>query len=58
MNSTYDYDPASRKDELVDVVAKVLDITVPILRTDTVVIVGAFPWCESIPSTVSRSIMT
>ena len=57
MNSTYDYDPASRKDELVDIVARVLDIVVPVLRPDFAVIVGAFPWCESIPFTVSPSIM-
>ena len=48
MNSTYDYDPASRKDDLVDIVANVLNIIVPLLRPDAAVTVGAFPWCESI----------
>jgi len=58
MNSTYDYDPASRKDKLVDIVAKVLDITTPIPRTKRALIVGAFPWCESIPFLVSGPITT
>lgn len=48
MNSTYDYDPASRRDELVDIVAKVLHVIVPVVRPDVAVTVGAFPWCESI----------
>ena len=46
MNSTYDYDPASRKDDIVDIVANVLKIVVPVLRPDIAVTVGAFPWCE------------
>ncbi|KAI9567602.1 cytochrome P450 [Boletus coccyginus] len=50
MNSTYDYDPASRNDELVDIVARVLDIVVPVLRPDFAVIVGAFPWLLHLPS--------
>ena len=57
MNSTYDYDPVSRKDELVDIVANVLDIIVPVLRPDIAVIVSAVPWCESMPFTNTRSIM-
>ena len=47
MNSTYDYDPASSKDELLDIVANVLTIIVPVMRPDIAVIIGAFPWCES-----------
>ena len=47
MNSTYDYDPASRKDDIVDIVANVLNIIVPLVRPDVAITVGAFPWCES-----------
>lgn len=46
MNSTYDYDPVSRKDELIDIVANVLNIVVPVIRPDITVMVGAFPWCS------------
>ena len=56
MNSTYDYDPASRKDELVNMVKKALEIMVPVLRPDLAVVVQAFPWCESITFPVFRSI--
>ena len=48
MNSTYDYDPASRKDDLVDLMANLSSIIVPLLRPDIAVMVGAFPWCESL----------
>ncbi|KAF8549586.1 cytochrome P450 [Imleria badia] len=50
MNSTYDYDPTSRKDELLDIVAAVLNIIVPVLRPDVAVVVGAFPWLLHLPS--------
>ncbi|KAF8553325.1 cytochrome P450 [Imleria badia] len=50
MNSTYDYDPASRKDELVDIVANVLHTIVPALRPDIAIIAGAFPLLLSLPS--------
>jgi hypothetical protein len=53
MNSTYDYDPASRKDDLVDLVANLLNIVAPIVRPDVAIMVGAFPWCESNTFTVS-----
>ena len=53
MNSTYDYDPASRKDELLDIIASVLDIVVPFLRPDIAILIGAFPWCECISFSVS-----
>ena len=56
MNSTYDYDPASRKDDLVEIVANVLNIVVPLLRPDVAVMVSAFPWCESIIPTASYSV--
>jgi len=50
MNSTYDYDPASRKDDLVEIAANVLSIAVPLVRPDIAVIVGAFPWLLHLPS--------
>ncbi|KAN0084486.1 Cytochrome P450 [Tylopilus felleus] len=50
MNSTYDYDPASRKDELVDMVKKSLAITGPVLRPDVALVIQAFPWLTYIPS--------
>ena len=53
MNSTYDYDPGSRKDELINIVANVLNIIAPVLRPDVAVMVGAFPWGESISLAVS-----
>lgn len=46
MNSTYDYDPASRKDELLDIVANVLNIVATAVRPDIAIMVGAFPLCE------------
>ena len=55
MNSAYDYDPTSPKDDIVDIVANVLNIIVPLLRPDIAVMVGAFPWCEPIISTAIRS---
>ena len=56
LNSVYDYDAASPKDDLVDIAAKVLRIAIPALRPDIAVIVGAFPFRESIKSFVSCSI--
>jgi hypothetical protein len=56
MNSTYDYDPVSRKDDIVDIVANVLHIVVPVLRPELAVMIGALPWCESITFTILRSI--
>ena len=53
MNGTYDYDPASRRDELLDIVASVLSIVAPAVRPDIAILVGAFPWCESISFSVS-----
>ncbi|KAI9567597.1 cytochrome P450 [Boletus coccyginus] len=50
MNGTYDYDPASRDDELVEIVANVLRIVVPVLRADIAVILSAVPWLLYLPS--------
>ncbi|KAG6369367.1 cytochrome P450 [Boletus reticuloceps] len=50
LNSTYDYDPASREDDLVDTAANVLTIVVPAMRPDIGVILGAFPWVLYLPS--------
>ena len=46
MNSAYDYDTTSPKDDIVDIVGNVLNIIVPFMRPDIAVMVGAFPWCE------------
>ena len=56
MNSTYDYDPASRKDELVDRVKKAAEIMGPVLRPDVALVIQAFPWCESITFLAFHSI--
>ncbi|KAI9459772.1 cytochrome P450 [Boletus coccyginus] len=50
LNSTYDYDPVSRKDDLVDMVASTLNIIVPAMRPDIAVIVDAFPLLLRLPS--------
>ncbi|KAG6371206.1 cytochrome P450 [Boletus reticuloceps] len=50
LNSTYDYDPASREDDLVDIVANVVTIVGPALRPDIAVILGALPWLLYLPS--------
>ncbi|KAN0084465.1 Cytochrome P450, partial [Tylopilus felleus] len=50
MNSTYDYDPVSRNDELVEIVAKVLKIVLTVIRTDVAFMVGTFPWVLHLPS--------
>ena len=47
MNSTYEYEPASRKDEFIELGANTLNIILPILRPDRGAIFGAFPWCTS-----------
>lgn len=56
LNSAYDYDPASRKEELVEVAATVLEIVVPAFRPDIAVMLGAFPLCESITFLVICSV--
>ena len=44
----YNYDPASRKDDLVDMVEKALSTILAVVRLDIAAIVNAFQWCESI----------
>lgn len=46
LNSVYDYDPESKKDHLVNIAARVLEIVVPAVRPDVAIIVGAFPASE------------
>ncbi|KAG6371202.1 cytochrome P450 [Boletus reticuloceps] len=50
LNSVYNYDPTSRKDDLVDMLANVLTLVVPALRPDINIILGAFPWLLYLPS--------
>ncbi|KAF8551832.1 cytochrome P450 [Imleria badia] len=50
LNSVYDYDPKSQKDELFDIIAKMLEITVRALRPDVSILVGAFPAFLKLPS--------
>ncbi|KAF8128593.1 cytochrome P450 [Boletus edulis] len=46
LNSVYDYDPQSQNDEMVDIVAKVLEIVVPAVSPEVAVVVAAFPTCK------------
>lgn len=48
LNSTYDYDPTSPKDELVDMLANALNIFALAARPDISIVAGAFPLCELI----------
>lgn len=50
LNSVYDYDPKSRKDHLVEVASRVLDIVVPAVRPDVAIVVGALPASEQLIS--------
>ncbi|KAF9235572.1 cytochrome P450 [Melanogaster broomeanus] len=50
MNSVYDYDPVSRKDEMIVVVEKVLSALGDNLRPDAAIIIGAFPRLVCLPS--------
>lgn len=43
MNSVYDYDPTSRQDELIEVVAKVLEVIMSAIQPEVALILGAFP---------------
>ena len=43
LNSVYDYDIKTHKDELFDVITKTLEVTLRALRPDVSIIVGAFP---------------
>lgn len=57
VKSTYDYDLVSRKDELIDIVSKVLHIVVAVVGPHTAFLLGAFPWCESTTFPISRVTM-
>ena len=46
LNCVYDYDPRPEKDELVDIVARVLEIVVPAFSPGVAIVVGVFPACE------------
>ncbi|KAI9567539.1 cytochrome P450 [Boletus coccyginus] len=50
LNSVYDYDVKTHKDELVDIITKTLEVTVRALRPDVSIIVGAFPALLKLPS--------
>ena len=43
MNAVYDYDPVSRKDPMVDIVERVINIILDALRPDVSIVIGAFP---------------
>lgn len=43
LNSVYDYDAKSRKDELLDIIAKTLSTLGRALRPEVSIKVGAFP---------------
>ncbi|KAH0835858.1 cytochrome P450 [Lanmaoa asiatica] len=50
MNSVYDYDPASRDDELAELVATVTKVVSGAFRPEVALIVGAFPVLLRLPS--------
>lgn len=43
LNSVYDYDPQSQNDEMVDTVAKVLEIVIPAAAPEVAIVVAAIP---------------
>ena len=43
MNAVYEYDPVSRKDPMVEIVEKVINVILDALRPDVSIIIGAFP---------------
>lgn len=43
MNAVYDYNPLSRRDPMVDIVSKVINVILDALRPDVSIIIGAFP---------------
>lgn len=47
MNAVYDYDPVSRRDPMVDIVEKVINVILDALRPDVAILIGAFPIGES-----------
>ncbi|KAF8137304.1 cytochrome P450 [Boletus edulis] len=50
MNAVYEYDPVSRKDPMVKIVEKVINVILDALRPDVSIIIGAFPGLLSLPS--------
>lgn len=46
LNSVYDYDPQPQSDELLGIVAKVLEIVVPAVTPLVAIVVAAVPACE------------
>jgi len=43
MNSVYNYDPTSRQDELVEIIAKVVEVIIVAVCPEVALMVGAFP---------------
>ena len=52
MNAVYDYDPVSRKDPMVGIVEKVINVILTALRPDLSIIIGAFPGRKSTRHTI------
>ncbi|KAN0084464.1 Cytochrome P450 [Tylopilus felleus] len=50
LNSAYNYDPASRNDDLIEMVAHLLHAAVPATRPDIAIMASAFPWILQLPS--------
>ncbi|KAN0084392.1 Cytochrome P450 [Tylopilus felleus] len=50
LNSVYEYDPKTQKDELLDIIAKSAKITARAMRPDVSILVGAFPAFLKLPS--------
>ncbi|KAI9459790.1 cytochrome P450 [Boletus coccyginus] len=50
LNSVYDYDPQSRNDELVGIVAEVLEILVAAVTPEVAIVVATFPALLKLPS--------
>lgn len=46
LNSVYDYEPKSQKDDLFEIITKTLKVTGRALRPDVSILVGAFPASE------------
>lgn len=48
LKTTYDYEAASSQDEIVGIVANVINIVIPAIRPDISIILDTFPFCELI----------
>lgn len=46
LNSIYDYDPRPQNDEMVETVAKVIEIVAAAVIPEVAVVVAAFPACK------------